>query len=45
VSSSFPATEVETAIGKWLMGLASVKGAASVVARLNEVQREVRRRF
>lgn len=45
VASSFPATEVDTAVGKWLMGLASANGAGSVVARLNECQREVRRRF
>lgn len=44
-SSLFPATEVDTALGKWLMSLASVQGATGVVARLNEIHREVRRRF
>ncbi|SGY61158.1 BQ5605_C007g04532 [Microbotryum silenes-dioicae] len=41
----FPAAEVTTAVGKWLMGLGSVASAKDVVARLNEVQREIRRRF
>lgn len=45
VASSFPATEVDTAVGKWLMGLASASSAAGVVAKLQEVQREVRRRY
>ncbi|KAK4050871.1 hypothetical protein OIV83_003293 [Microbotryomycetes sp. JL201] len=43
--SSFPATEVDTAVGKWLMSLNSTKGAGNVVARLQEVQRNVRRRY
>ncbi|KAM0790881.1 hypothetical protein ACM66B_004721 [Microbotryomycetes sp. NB124-2] len=43
--SQFPATEVDTAVGKWLMSLNSTKGADKVVARLQEVQRVVRRRY
>lgn len=43
-SAHFPATEVDTAIGKYLMSL-STAGAESTVARLQELQREIRRRF
>lgn len=42
---SFPATEVDTAVGKWLMGLASAKGAETITSRLQDVQRQVRRRY
>ncbi|SCV71463.1 BQ2448_3051 [Microbotryum intermedium] len=44
-STLFPAADVTTAVGKWLMALGSVAGAKDMVARLNEVQREIRRRF
>lgn len=45
VASAFPASDVETSVGKALMSLASAKGAADLTARLHEVQRELRRRF
>lgn len=44
-TDAFPATEVDTAVGKWLMGLASEQVAKAVTSKLQEVQREVRRRF
>ena len=50
---AFPATEVESRIGKWLMALgqggggggAAAEGTREVVARLEAVQRQVRRQF
>lgn len=51
----FPASSIETTVGKVLMSLASGSGsglgssgqnvASDVTARLQEVQRELRRRF
>ncbi|GAA6057256.1 hypothetical protein JCM3770_003825 [Rhodotorula araucariae] len=48
VSRTFPATEVETALGRYLMALQSATGApgaTAAVARLQELQREIRRRY
>lgn len=45
-SSPFPATEIDVAIGKYLMTLSTVGGGVEdTVARLQEIQREIRRRF
>ncbi|CEQ42380.1 SPOSA6832_04172, partial [Sporobolomyces salmonicolor] len=44
-SRSFPATEVESAIGKYLMSLQSATNAGAVVAKLQDLQRSIRRRY
>ncbi|GAA5897156.1 hypothetical protein JCM5296_002241 [Sporobolomyces johnsonii] len=45
VSRSFPATEVESAIGKYLMSLQSATNAGAIVAKLQDLQRSIRRRY
>jgi nuclear pore complex protein Nup155 len=43
---AFPATEVDTAIGKYLMALGTVpNGAEGTVGKLQDLQREIRRKF
>lgn len=45
VSTTFPATQVDTAIGKYLMVLTTTGGAAQLVARLQDVQRVIRKQW
>ncbi|KAK4336201.1 Nucleoporin NUP157 [Rhodotorula toruloides] len=45
VSRAFPATDVESAIGRYLMGLQSASNAGAVVTRLQEMSRAIRRRW
>ncbi|GAA6024169.1 hypothetical protein JCM10207_005590 [Rhodosporidiobolus poonsookiae] len=45
LARSFPATEVESAIARYLMSLQSAASAGPVVAKLQELQRTVRRRY
>ncbi|GJN92310.1 hypothetical protein Rhopal_005340-T1 [Rhodotorula paludigena] len=41
----FPATEVESALGRYLMALQSATGAQATVGRLQDLQRTIRRRY
>ncbi|BGP18726.1 hypothetical protein JCM10213_009205 [Rhodosporidiobolus nylandii] len=45
LSRSFPATEVESATARYLMSLQSSTNAGAVVAKLQELQRTIRRRY
>ncbi|GAA5858950.1 hypothetical protein JCM8547_007170 [Rhodosporidiobolus lusitaniae] len=45
LSRSFPATEVESAIARYLMSLQSATNAGAVVAKLQELERTIRRRY
>lgn len=45
ISRAFPATDVETAIGRYLMGLQSAPNAGALVTRLQDMQRTIRRKY
>ncbi|GAA5993501.1 hypothetical protein JCM10908_000619 [Rhodotorula pacifica] len=45
LSRAFPATDVESAIGRYLMGLQSTANAVALVTRLQDMQRGIRRKY
>lgn len=45
LTRAFPATEVESAIGRYLMGLQSTTNAGALVTRLQDMQRAIRRKY
>ncbi|KAG0656686.1 hypothetical protein C6P46_006988 [Rhodotorula mucilaginosa] len=45
LTRAFPATEVESAIGRYLMGLQSATNAGTLVTKLQDMQRGIRRKY